>query len=163
MPLPVYIVRVYKGLPTLAKCQTGSNALLPNADSNQCVLIHFCRVHTGNLLFENSIQISNSHLQLSFDCRVLANRTRSRLKWKPLTKLSSSFFVHGVNTVVKKNCFKERIQGKETAPVNAPEKTKKSEDIYICIYTCTYTISTVSIASEPGYVQLVHTKKLLHS
>ena len=41
------------------------------------------------------------------------------------------FFIRDIPAIAKESCVKERIQGKETAPVNTSEMVKKSEVNYI--------------------------------
>ena len=54
------------------------------------------------------------------------------------------FFVRDIPAIVKENCIKERIQGKETAPVNESKKVKKSELNYI-FTTCNHMHATLHL------------------
>ena len=83
-----------------------------------------------------------------------ANRVRDRDRHGNRQRSSRRhFFVRDISAIAKENCIKERTQGKETVPVNASDKAKKSEVNYI--YTHIILFPPFSIASdrELRYVQ----------
>ena len=111
--------------------ETGLNPLSPNADSNQFrstfVASTLATFHS-KIQFKFRIPAYHYHVIIVCQLTVYAITIDMQTANEALIFI---FFVHDIPAIAKENCVKDRIPGKETAPVNAFEKVKESEVNYI--------------------------------